>query len=232
VITDARTVAWKELKEIVAQRAGAKGQRSFWRTAVIPVLIGVFFGLQTARGDYGFAVFPVGFFAMTTAASMVTDAIAGERERHTLETLLASPASDTAILIGKLAAVVGYAWVLALAQLGAIEITSIAIGHTLPPELVVLIAVLSLFEAVLAAGFGVQFSLRAPTVRAAARKLGLLSFVVVIPVSLLNSLVVSEHGGDYYPLIVAAALVGLAVVDAAMLSLVKTRFRRGQLLLD
>ncbi len=232
MITDARTIAGKEFREIVAQRSGAKGQRAFWRTAVIPMLIGIVFGLQTAGGSKGFAVFPIGFFAMMTSAGMVIDAIAGERERHTLETLLASPASDTAILVGKIAAVVGYAWALALLQLAAVDATSIAIGHTLSIALVLTVAALSAFEAVLAAGFGVQLSMRAPTVRSAARKLGVLSFVLVIPVSLLNVLVVSERGHDHYALLVVASFLGLAALDAAMLWLARARFRRGRLLLD
>jgi ABC-2 type transport system permease protein len=42
------------------------------------------------------------------------DAIAGERERHTLETLLASRISDRAILLGKVIVTTGYAWGTAL----------------------------------------------------------------------------------------------------------------------
>ena len=42
--------------------------------------------------------------------SFIGDAIAGERERHTLETLLASCMPDRAILLGKVLAVVFYAW--------------------------------------------------------------------------------------------------------------------------
>ena len=42
--------------------------------------------------------------------SFIGDAIAGERERHTLETLLASRMPDRAILLGKVIAIVLYAW--------------------------------------------------------------------------------------------------------------------------
>ena len=162
MIADAETVARKEMKEIVVQRTGGKGRQSFWRTAIIPIVIGILFGFQTANGNGAFAVFPIGFFAMTSAAAMITDAIAGERERHTLETLLASPVSDSAILLGKIAAVVAYAWAIALVQLAGVWGTSIAIGHGLSPGLVLVVAVLALLEAVLAAGFGVQLSMRAP----------------------------------------------------------------------
>ena len=43
-------------------------------------------------------------------AGVVADSFAGERERHTLETLLASRLSDEAILVGKVTAAVGYGW--------------------------------------------------------------------------------------------------------------------------
>ena len=232
MIADAETVARKEMKEIVVQRTGGRGRQSFWRTAIIPIVIGILFGFQTANGDGAFAVFPIGFFAMTSAAAMITDAIAGERERHTLETLLASPVSDSAILLGKIAAVVAYAWAIALVQLAGVWGTSIAIGHGLSPGLVLVVAVLALLEAVLAAGFGVQLSMRAPTVRAAARKLGVLSFLMVIPISLLNVFVASVRGDDYYALIVVGVFLGLAAIDAGVFLIAKTRFRRSQLLLD
>jgi ABC-2 type transport system permease protein len=231
MIEDIRTVAWKELREILARRNETKRGFSY-RTLVLPILIGVFFGLQTLRGSNGFAVFPVGLLAMSTATGLITDAIAGERERHTLETLLASPISDLAILGGKLSAVVGYAWVLALVQLAAIETTAIVVGHPISLVLVVTVAILSLLESILAAGFGVQFSMHAPNVRAASRKLGQLAFLLILPVSFLNVFAVSESGGTLYTLLLIAAVAGLVAADAALLALARARFRRGQLLLD
>lgn len=55
---------------------------------------------------------------------LVADAFAGERERHTLETLLATAFPDTSILLGKIAASVLYAWGIAFAcsLLGVITI--------------------------------------------------------------------------------------------------------------
>ena len=45
---------------------------------------------------------------------MIPESFAGERERHTLGTLLASRLPDHAILLGKVAVAVGYAWVMTL----------------------------------------------------------------------------------------------------------------------
>src|SRR5438552_19092990 len=61
-----------------------------------------------------FLVRCIPFFVIIT---FIGDAIAGERERHTLETLLASRISDRAILLGKVIVTVGYAWGMALVSL-------------------------------------------------------------------------------------------------------------------
>jgi ABC-2 type transport system permease protein len=230
VIADVRTIADKELREILTVR-GAKGKLTL-RTLAIPVLFGIVFGLQVGRSGGGLGVFFVGVMAMTTSLALVSDTIAGERERHTLETLLASPVSDTAILQGKLAAVVGYAWGVALVELAVIEVTSAAVGHALSAVSLVLVVFLSLLDAVLASGFGVQFSLRAPTVRAAARRLGQLSFVVVLPVSAVNILAVSNRDDAWYPALLVGAFAVLIAADVALLALARARFRRGRLLLD
>ena len=47
-------------------------------------------------------------FPATFAASMAADAFAGERERKTLETLLATPLSDYSIFVGKIATAVTF----------------------------------------------------------------------------------------------------------------------------
>jgi ABC-2 type transport system permease protein len=53
-------------------------------------------------------------FPLALAGIMITDVLAGERERHTLETLLASRLPDRAIMLGKVIAVTVAGWVLLL----------------------------------------------------------------------------------------------------------------------
>lgn len=53
-------------------------------------------------------------FPLILSGIMITDVLAGERERHTLETLLASRLSDRAIILGKVIAVTAAGWVLLL----------------------------------------------------------------------------------------------------------------------
>jgi ABC-2 type transport system permease protein len=234
--TDVSTVAWKELREILSAGGTVRSRRGVIRTIVFPVLLGVFLGVQagTARSSFtrGISVFPVGLLAMATAAGLVTDAVAGERERHTLETLLASPASDASILAGKMTAVVGYAWVLALTQLVAVGLASAIAGRGVPPLLLLLVAVLALLEAVLAAGFGVQFSFSAPTVRVAARKQAQYSVFINVIASAVNVLAVAPTHGPVRPVAVVTAIVVLVVSDTVLVAMAHTRFRRGRLVLD
>ena len=55
--------------------------------------------------------------------AVIADSFAGERERHTLETLLASRLSDHSILFGKIAASMAYGWLISLSCILAGAIT-------------------------------------------------------------------------------------------------------------
>jgi ABC-2 type transport system permease protein len=232
---DVVTVARKELREILSNRVGStRSKRPWLRTLIFPVLLGVALGAQASSRNHveaGFAVFPVAMIMMGLANGLITDAIAGERERHTLETLLASPVSDQDILAGKVLAVVGYAWSIALVQLLTLGVVSAAFGHAINPGLLGIVALLGLPEGVLAAAFGVQFSLRAPTVRAAGRKAAQYSIVVNLVVSAANAFVVAGSGAARV-FAGLAALVVLVIADISLFGVARVRFRRGQLLLD
>ena len=233
---DVATVARKELQEILSRGGPTRGRRSAAGSVIFPMLVGAVLGFQAGMShlsyERAFAVFPVVLLAMATGTQLITDAVAGERERHTLETLLASPVSDTAILLGKVIAVVGYVWAIALAQLLAVGVSSAAAGHIINPILLAVVAVLALLEAGLAAGFGVQFSMRAPTVRAAARKSAQYSIVVNLLGSAVNVLVVGGQSGFLRAVVVLAAVVLLVAADVTLFGLARARFRRGRLLLD
>jgi ABC-2 type transport system permease protein len=235
-MSDALTVAWKEIREILARGGAFRRGRTLTRTLLFPIGIGLLFGFQSGRATdssgRSLGVFFVGMFAMTTAGALVIDAIAGERERHTLETLLASPASDRALLAGKVGAVVGYAWAIALVQLAAVEIGAVLGGRAIPAWVIVVVAVLSALEATLAAAFGVQFSLRAPTVRAAVRKQGLYSLVVTIVAAGVNGVVAAPASAVVHVVAVAVGVTVLLAADAVLLAIAQARFRRGRLLLD
>src|SRR5574342_1279088 len=113
---------------------------------------------------------------MMLAATIVADTFAGERERHTLETLLASRLSNRAILLGKFSAAVAYVWgqILVCLLVGAVTVNlvnwrgqivfyraSVGVGT----------AGLGLLGAGLVGGLGILISLRAPKIgRASCRE--------------------------------------------------------------
>jgi ABC-2 type transport system permease protein len=237
VISDVWTVAAKELREILTRGGTARGRRAMLGTIVRPAIVGLLLGLNAGRGRQGagIAVLPVAFFAMGTAAALVADTVAGERERHTLETLLASPASDDAILFGKLGAVVAYAWVVALVQLVAIVVSAATFGAAsgrdrLGAGLIGVVAVLALLEAVLSAGLGVQFSLRAATVRAAARSQAQANIVLSLLAGGANFAVAAAGVAGAW--VAVAAVSVLVLADTSLLTWGRVSFRRGRLLLD
>lgn len=168
----------------------------------------------------------------------VGDAIAGERERHTLEALLASRISDWAILLGKIMVMVGTAWGMALASLllGMLS-ANLASGQgrwafygSFGPLLEAL--ALSLLTSLLVTSAGVLISLRAATVRQAQQTLAL--FTVLLGALLLATRAVPARGllapatsaSQLWLLIIAA----LAVLDALVSGATFVRFRRSRLL--
>ena len=112
MISDILTVIWKEAKEYTQQRGSSRGTALM---IVVPLLIlGIVMPLQFGKA---WIQSPVSLIAwawipLLLAIQIIADSIAGERERHTLETLLASRLSDTAILLGKLFASMLYALVM------------------------------------------------------------------------------------------------------------------------
>ena len=135
---DVMTVAWKELKEFLG---GQGGRRSGPMRIVFLVLIGVLFAARTSTfGSSWKTVVIIAYMANVVALSLVPDSFAGERERHTLETLLASRLSDRSILFGKYVAVVLYSVLTAAAVLvlGLITsaVTSRGAGVHVRPEVI------------------------------------------------------------------------------------------------
>ena len=170
--------------------------------------------------------------------SFIGDAIAGERERHTLETLLASRISDRAILLGKVLVTVGFSWGTTLVGLllGAV-VVNISQGLSpwvfyTPINLFVVLLILSFLTNLLAASGGVLISLKSATVRQAGQNmilgviiLGLALYGVaqLVPASVTASLTTSQ--------MVLILMIILAVLDAILLAASLVSFRRSRLIL-
>lgn len=178
-------------------------------------------------------------------APMTADSFAGERERHTLETLLASRLSDRAILFGKIGAVVSYGWGLALASLLLALLTvNLVHGHgrlvMAPVNSVGLIVVMSLLGSFFAATGGVLISLRTPTVRQAQQTLSVALLVLIfglifggrlLPLEWKLRLSATFGGSNLLATEVVAGAV-LALADAVLLAAAMARFQRARLILD
>jgi ABC-2 type transport system permease protein len=242
---DLLTVAWKEWRELLQLGGSHRGGR--FSLAILVGVFGVLLPLQSGAEwvQSPATVFYWGWVPLMLVGSAVADSFAGERERHTLETLLASRLPDRAILLGKMAAAVAYGWGLVLAMLVLSLVTvnlSSPSGALLmfPWRFAVGAPLMALLGAGLAATAGVLISLRAQTVRQAAQTLNigvlLLVFVPVLGLQALPEAWQAHLGawalsvgvdGMLWP-----AAAALAALDLVLLAAAFARFKRARLVLD
>ena len=112
ILTDSWTIAVKEWREWCCART-----RLGWGAlAILLITWSVAVPLLFSRLDAAPLAIPIAWAALPLilAGVMITDSLAGERERQTLETLLASRLSDRAIVLGKVAAITLLGWLLLL----------------------------------------------------------------------------------------------------------------------
>ena len=114
-MTDAWAIIWKEWREMLGQR-GLRGKSGLLLTIGV---FGIALPLQAGRAWIESPVLLVtwSWVPMFLVSTVIADAFAGERERHTLETLLATRLSDRTILFGKMGAAIGYAAAITVASL-------------------------------------------------------------------------------------------------------------------
>lgn len=244
MITDIWTIAKKEMKELLTQRGrfrgGGLGMLFF--LGVFGIIMPLQLGKTLVESPIVLAYWAWVPFLLVT--SVIADAFAGERERHTLETLLASRLSDRAILFGKITTGILYGWGLTLfcmlLSLVTINLVHGRNGLLLYPAGIALGAAgLSFLLSLFAATLGALVSLRANSVRQAQQTMSVAVFLVLIPLFLLPML----------PQSMRAVLIGLALganataillsisglivlADLALLGLAMARFKRSRLILD
>jgi ABC-2 type transport system permease protein len=183
MINQILAVLWKEWQELFQQR-GLRGGLFNW--LILVVLGGIFVPLQTGEQWFTqpYAMLVWSWIPMLAVMQIVADTFAGERERHTLETLLASKLSDSAILWGKVFYVVLYGWSIEFSSLilAAVSINVVHWQGTVQfysINTLVGIVPVSMFLVGLIAGIGTLVSLRSGTVRGAYQKL-MIGFMVVL----------------------------------------------------
>ena len=244
MFTDMYTIIRKEWKEIFLQRGGMRG--GMLSQLIILALLGVFLPLQMGpewltRPEAALAWL---WLPVMLTMNMVAEAFAGERERHTLETLLASRLSDRAILFGKMAASVLYGFSIAvLAQLVSAVTINIAYPASgggiqfFPASIFVGGLVIIILLNTLMSALGVLVALRAKTVRQAYQQLSAgLIVLVVAPIFLLEFIPSLRHAVSgalaTWDLTQAVLVVVgvLLVIDAVLTGAAMARFQRNKLL--
>src|SRR4051794_12197945 len=104
---DLSAVIWKEMREFFS----ASG--NWLRLMIFIGLVGTIIPLQQGKLWFN-SPLPVLLMVMEPVflvLNIIADAFAGERERHTLETLLASRLSDRSILFGKMVTAMSYGFI-------------------------------------------------------------------------------------------------------------------------
>lgn len=237
-MSDAFSIVWKEWREVMGQR-GLRGKSGILlNIAVFGGILPLQFGPEWITRPGSAIIWS--WVPMYLVMTVITDAFAGERERHTLETLLATRLSDQSILFGKILAAIAYAATITFAALilGVVTVNLMDNNDRLilyDPSSVLQMIVFGLLGALLVAAAGVLISLRSPTVRQAQQTLGgaivlamIIPFVAVrlLPAEWKSVLAAPVNAG-----LLGMGLPGLlAVIDAVLLYILIRRFNRSRIL--
>jgi ABC-2 type transport system permease protein len=236
---------WKEGKELLSSGGGLRRGRL---SLIVTLLVfGVFIPLERGPDwtDSLMVLLLSGWIPLFMVSTVVADSFAGERERNTLETLLASRLSDRAILFGKLLAAMAYGWGFVVASLAvaliAVNATAGADGFQMYSAPIGLGSLgLSLLTSILAAAAGVLVSLRATSVRQAQQTLSLTTLLILfVPVFGIQALPASwqERLAELVATLELLQVVGivaavLVVLDVVLMMAAMARFQRTSLILD
>jgi ABC-2 type transport system permease protein len=180
-MNDIATLVWKEWKENIIQG----GVKSVFTLVVSVGIFGVFLPLMFGPTlvESPTTILLWSWFPLFYIVQIITDAFAGERERHTLETLLASRLSDKTILLGKTlaSALYGYLMMIACAITGLLTTSLVVMKENIPvsPVLAAGFLTISFLVSWLTAIIGVQSSIRSTTVKQSQQVLLTVILVIV-----------------------------------------------------
>lgn len=241
---DILTVMWKESKGLL------RYSDSRWRSVLIlltPIaLFGILFPIQF-RDEWltsGWSTVVSVITPLLLIATTIAESFAGERERHTLETLLASRLPDRAILMGKLLMSVLFGWgttllllMTSLMVVNAVDWSGGLRGYQ--PTILMVDVAASLLMSGTVTSLGILISLRARTVQSAVQSIMLMLFTpflllqavaFLLPTFLPRESVNSLLGYLDLESIMLTGLVVLLLANAALLLGVWARFRRARLI--
>jgi ABC-2 type transport system permease protein len=244
MIADTLTVAAKELREIFT--FGDVRGRSKFSLLIFIVIFGVVIPLQTGREwvTTSASAMVWAWMPFLWVSGVVADLFAGERERHTLEALLATRLSDQAILFGKMLAAMCYGfiltWVIMLSSIVTVNLSSAGNGlQFYSPELLLVALVFSLLVSGLSASIGVLVSLRAGSARQAQQMMSAGMLVLFVPFLLIRFVPVAwlryieAIAASTSPLQIAGYLVlALVIIEVILIAIAMRLFQRSKLILD
>lgn len=244
---DISTMFWKERKGLLMQ--GGSRWRAVVTVLIMVVMIGVFFPLQMGRDwlDTAWSLMAAFIFPLILVGITIPESFAGERERHTLSTLLASRLPDRAIFFGKLGLAIGYGWLATL----LILLVSVIVVNVLFWEgrilfystAVILVDVaISFLMSCLTASLGVLISLRSATAQGAQQALMFTLLIPIMALQLIPALLLSVvpngreilrqlTSTDPTPLLLIIVAV-LVVLNVGLLAAAMARFKRARLILS
>jgi len=242
---DILTVMWKESKSLL------RYSDNRWKGIVILItpiaLFGILIPIQFREGWLtGYWSLGVAFFTpLLLIASTIAESFAGERERHTLETLLACRLPDRAILFGKLLTSVIFGWGMTMLLLFvSLMVVNLLDGKSGFQNYLPNVLWLDILASLLMAGFvsslGIVISLRSSTVQAASQSITLMLFmpflllqavVFLLPVILPKATVTAIVKQLNFTNIMVVILAILLVVDIVLFLGTMARFQRFRLIL-
>jgi ABC-2 type transport system permease protein len=241
---DIMTIMWKESKGLFKQ---GKSRSKSILVLLTPVLMfGIILPIQFREEwlDMGWSLAIALFTPLILIAPTICESFAGERERHTLETLLASRLPDRAILFGKMIVSIAYGWgmtvFLLLMSLVIVNVLMWAGKFQFYQVNIFLADIgLSLLFSGLMVTLGILISLRSATVQSAQQ---VLMMALVIPIFGLQAIVfllptflpmenIREFLGRFdYDQILLIFLGVLLLVDIGLLLAAMSRFKRSRLI--
>jgi ABC-2 type transport system permease protein len=245
MIYDILTIVWKEWREFKDQLFKLK--RGGLSALVVVLMLGIVTPLQMGpswiSSPLMLAYWPV--LAGSMVSTLIADAIAGERERHTLETLLATRLPDSAILIGKVIAAVLYGYVFALMNIVVGWVVLNLRYHDqgiiwMPATHLLALLLLIGLNCLFLSGVGVFVSLRASSVRQAQQAFGVIMLLLFLGPALAVQTMPTPRRLELLARLSAIGVdtifrwVALGLGAAALIVNVAAllRFRRGRLVLD
>ena len=244
MIGDITTVMTKEWREFFS--SGGDRRSGLIVLFIIAAILGVYLPFRMGQPwiTSPFMVLSYSIYLpLILVINTIADSIAGERERHTLETLLASRLSDRAIILGKLGAVVGYSLaftvITSLIALVAANLNGGGSFQVYPIGVFGSIVAFALLFSLLLSSVGVLVSLRASSVRQAQLAMSAALIVVILLPLLIYSTLSDTVRQQFNSWIASAnwATVGeiavvLILIDFIFIAVVILRFQRSRLILS